>query len=364
MAKDVDSGFVSAIHSIKLYFYGMTGKEFFSTSNKREVIFQIVLHIVLFLFFSFDRHQPQIEEFQIVAFLNYALGALVINYVLLPRFFYRKQYVLFFLYVSIIVAAIIGVEELVLERIYFPDTRGTRFPGIVYSLLDVMPVIMILAGFKFAWDASIKQREVEKLRSSVKESELQFLKSQINPHFLFNNLNNLYSYAIEQSPKTPSIILELSSVLRYMLYDCKEDFVPLKKEIEHLKNFTQLNELQIEDRGKVTFEAGDIASGYLIAPLILNVFIENAFKHSTASQSEDIFIDTQIKLDANGQLAFKCENSFRQVTNTDKLKNGIGLTNVKKRLQLLYPDAHTLEITDVDHLYSVHLRMKLKSITE
>ncbi|MFT6797069.1 MAG: two-component system LytT family sensor kinase [Maribacter sp.] len=342
----------------------MDRKLSFFNSTSKEVIFQIVLHIVLFVFFSFDRNQPQIHEFKIVAFLNYALGALVINYVLLPRYFYKKKYLLFIFYVAIVVASIIAMEELVLERIYFPDTRGTRFPGVVYSLLDVMPVIMILAGFKFAWDASTKQREVEELRTSVKESELQFLKSQINPHFLFNNLNNLYSYAIEQSPKTPSIILELSSVLRYMLYDCKEDFVALGKEIEHLKNFTQLNELQIENRGKVTFEAEHIAFGYLIAPLILNVFIENAFKHSTASQSEDIRIDIHIKLDVNGQLDFKCENSFRPVSNTDKLNNGIGLKNVKKRLQLLYPDAHTLGITDANHLYFVHLKMNLKSSLE
>jgi len=342
----------------------MAKKLSFFNSTSKEVLFQIVLHIVLFVFFSFDRNQPQIHEYKIVAFLNYALGAVVINYVLLPRYFYQKKYLLFFLYVTIMVATIIAVEELILERIYFPDTRGKHFPGIFYSLLDVMPVITILAGFKFAWDASIKQRELEELRSSVKESELQFLKSQINPHFLFNNLNNLYSYAIEQSPKTPSIILELSSVLRYMLYDCKEDFVGLGKEIEHLKNFTQLNELQIEDRGKVTFEAGNIPSGYLIAPLILNVFIENAFKHSTASQSEDILIDIHIQLDANGQLDFECKNSFRHVTNTDKLNNGIGLKNVKKRLQLLYPDAHTLRINDANDIYSVHLKMNLKSISE
>ena len=341
----------------------MAKNRFVLNSTSKEVIFQVILHIILFLFFSFDRHQPQIEEFQIVAFLNYALGALIINYVLLPRFFYSKQYLLFFIYVSIIVAAIIAVEELVLERIYFPDTRGTRFPGVIYSLLDVMPVITILAGFKFAWDASLKQKEVEELRTSVKESELQFLKSQINPHFLFNNLNNMYSHAIEQSPKTPSIILELSSVLRYMLYDCKENFVALRKEIEHLKNFTQLNELQIEDRGEVTFQSEQIPTGFLIAPLILTVFIENAFKHSTASQSEDIFIDIKINVTPNGELDFECKNSYLADTNTEKLTNGIGLQNVKKRLKLLYPDAHNLVINDTENSYSVHLKMNLKLAT-
>jgi len=284
---------------------------------------------------------------------------LVINYVLLPHFFYRKKYLLFFFYVAIMVALIIAVEELVLEQIYYPDTRGKYFPGIVYSLLDVLPVITILAGFKFAWDASTKQMEVEQLRTSVKESELQFLKSQINPHFLFNNLNNLYSYAIEQSPKTPSIILELSSVLRYMLYDCKEKFVPFPKEIEHLKNFTKLNELQIEERGKITFNSENIQTGYEIAPLILTVFIENAFKHSTASQSKDIFIDIKVKVSDKGMLDFECRNSFRPIGNTESLSKGIGLENVKKRLQLLYPNAHELHIQDEQNVYYVHLKMQL-----
>ncbi len=330
-------------------------------SISKEILFQVALNLVLFLFFSFDRNQPQIQEFKIVTFINYALGALVINYVLLPHFFYRKKYFLFFLYVALMVAIIIAIEELVIERIYYPDTRGKHFPGVIFSLLDVMPVITILAGFKFAWDASTKQREVEQLRTSVKESELQFLKSQINPHFLFNNLNNLYSYAIEQSPKTPSIILELSSVLRYMLYDCKEDFAALPKEIEHLKNFSQLNELQIEERGKVSFHTENIRTGYLIAPLILTVFVENAFKHSTASQSEGIFIYINVKLDDKGLLDFECRNSFLPVGNTDDLSKGIGLQNVKKRLQLLYPNAHELYIQEDDNVYLVHLKMQLKS---
>lgn len=341
----------------------MVPEQSFFNSTTKEVLFQVLLHIVLFLFFSFDKNEPQIHPYKVLAFLNYSVGAFIINYVLLPRFFYKKKYMMFFLFVIIIVTGIIIIEEFVLEKIYYPDTRGTRFPGIIYSLLDVMPVIMILAGFKFAWDASKKQLEVEELQSSVKESELQFLKSQINPHFLFNNLNNLYSYAIEQSPKTPSIILELSSVLRYMLYDCKENFVALPKEIEHLKNFTKLNELQIEERGKVTFRTENIQSNYRIAPLILTVFIENAFKHSTASQSKDIYIDINIKVTDNGMIEFECENSFLSLGNTTKLSKGIGLQNVKKRLQILYPDAHELIIKESDELYTVILKMQLKKDT-
>ncbi len=349
----------------KMIILGMVLKFRGFNSMYAEVFFQILLHVVMFLFYSFDRNNPGIQPYQIAFFINYAIGAFIINYVLLPRFYYRKKYIHFFVSLLVIIAGIIVIEEFVLEQIFFPNTRRSKqFAGIFYGLLDVMPMIIILSGFKFAWDAAGKQREVDELRASVKESELQFLKSQINPHFLFNNLNNLYSYAIDNSPKTPNIILELSSVLRYMLYDCKEKYVPLSKEIEHLQNFTRLHELQIEDRGSVIFKTENISSGYVIAPLILSVFLENAFKHSTASQSEDISIDVGIKVTEQGLLQFECVNSFRPVTNTDDLSHGIGLQNVKKRLEIIYPDAHQLTISETDTLYSVKLEMQLKEETE
>ena len=326
----------------------------------KELIFQILLHLLVFVFYSFDRHQPHIEEHQIAFFLHYAMWAFIINYVLLPRFLFRKKHLLFFIWVLLVIAGVILMEEFVLEKIYFPDTkRAQSFPGVFYTLLDVLPVITILSGFKFAWDALGKQREVEELKATVTESELQFLKSQINPHFLFNNLNNLYAYAIENSPKTPEIILELSAVLRYMLYECREKYVPLTKEVAQLENFIKLNEMQIEERGQVTFSAQGIQTGYQIAPLILIVFIENAFKHSIASQTENILIDVDLKLSDTGALEFVCKNSFQPQSNTDSLSNGIGLENVQKRLQLLYPNAHQLDIRESNNLYEVRLSIEL-----
>jgi len=179
---------------------------------------------------------------------------------------------------------------------------------------------------------------------------------------LFNNLNNLYSYSIENSPKTPSIILELSSVLRYMLYDCKEDYVCLVKEIQHLKNFTALNELQVEHRGEIQFKhSNDIPTHFNIAPLILNVFIENAFKHSTNSQSDNIKININIIIDEKGFVKFICKNNFLPLNNDKYLSKGIGLENVKKRLNLLYPNDHTLSINETHNSYEVILLMNLKS---
>lgn len=325
-----------------------------------ELLFQLILHTVVFIFFSFDKNRPEIQFHQLVFFGNYVLAVLIINYVLLPKLFYKKRYLFFIVSFMLIVILVIVTEEFVLEKIYFPDTRGRRFQGIFYGLLDVLPVIAILSGMKFAWDIIQKQREVDDLKASMQESELSFLKSQINPHFLFNNLNNLYSYALENSPKTPKIILELSSVLRYMIYECQSEFVPLRNELEQMENFVQLNELQIEERGEVTYSKPDTVADLQIAPLIFMVFVENAFKHSTASQKDKIYIRIAIQIDENGTLQFNCTNSHQHEANNDSLSKGIGLVNVKKRLEMIYSGKYELVIEDLLTEYRVNLRLDLK----
>lgn len=330
------------------------------TPSLKELLFQVILTLVVFLFYAIDRKNPQIELYEVAFFLSLISAAFVINYILLPLFLYKKKYGFFLFYLALIILATVLMEELVLEKIYFPDTRGSKFSSIFYTSIGILPVVTILVGFKFGWDLIEKQQQVEHLEFAVKESELQFLNSQINPHFLFNNLNNLYAHAIEESPKTPDIILNLSATLRYMLYDCKASWVPLRKEVEHLENFIDISKLQIEDRSKITFEYAGILNSYQIAPLILIVFVENAFKHSTASQVDNINIDISLQINDTNYLEFYCVNSFQEQSNTNNLSKGIGLENVRKRLQLLYPNTHQLEITQEEASYNVYLSFPLK----
>ena len=336
---------------------------FFKKDNTvlKEIIFYGIFSIIIFLFYSFDKNNPLIELHEITFFLNYFIAALVISYILFPKFVYKKKYIPFIFSTLALISLVILIEEFVIEKIFFPDTRGRYFPNIIFTLIDVIPPIIILAGFKLAWDATTKQRQLDELKVMVKESELQFLKTQINPHFLFNNMNNLYAHAVEKSSKTPEIILALSSILRYMLYECKAKYVPLTKEIEQLENFIQLGELQIEGRGNVTFNNKINASNYQIAPLILMVFIENAFKHSSSSLVDNISIIIKTELDENGKLHFLCKNSFQEQTNIQSLSNGIGLENVKKRLELIYPKAHELIISSTNNKYIVNLTIQLKN---
>jgi len=330
--------------------------------SRKELLFQIVLHILVLLFFSFDRNTGSILVHRAIFLLFYALATVVITYYLMPKFLYKQKYWQFFLGSGIVVAIVITLEEVVLEPILFPGTkRAETFPGIYISLLGVLPVMFILSGCKFGWDALKKQAQIDELETTIQESELQFLRSQINPHFLFNNLNNLYSYALQESPKTPEIILEMSGVLRYMLYESKEQFVPLKKELEQLGNFIRLYKLQIEDRGEVHFDVDKIEGDYKIAPLILIVFIENAFKHSQSGQSSDIEIDISVKL-SKSILEFRCKNNYQSGFSLDSVAKGIGLQNVKKRLELLYPNKHLLHIEEADNSYKVLLKLELEKV--
>lgn len=339
----------------------------FSELHYKEILYQGILLIVLFVFFSHGQDgfesmslESILLPYKFAFFANYMFAGLVINYVLLPGFYYRKRPFWFFFFFALMVLIAILIDEIVLEQIYFPDTRGTHFPGIAFTLIETLPIILIMLAFKFAWDFNKKQSEIDALKALVKENELQFLKSQINPHFLFNNLNNLYSYALVNSPKTPSIILELSSVLRHLLYDCSQDEVLLSKEIEQLRSFTSLYELQIEHRGIVQFNADIDKSEHYITPLILMVFIENAFKHSSHSQSDAIKIDIEISSNQDGSLIFICKNNYLPSIKDKDAAKGIGLENVRKRLNLLYPNTHQLEIRDDGRYYEVILKLQLK----
>lgn len=330
--------------------------------SRKELLFQIVLHILVLLFFSFDRNEGGIIVHKAIFLLFYSIATVAITYFLMPKYLYKKKYWQFFLGFILVVVAVIIIEELLLEPLIFPGTRrASTFPGIYVSLLGVLPVMFILSGCKFGWDALQKQDEIDELQSTIQESELQFLRSQINPHFLFNNLNNLYSYALQNSPKTPEIILEMSGVLRYMLYESKEQFVPLKKELEQLGNFIRLYRLQIEDRGKVRFEVGEMEEEYRIAPLILIVFIENAFKHSQSGQSSNIEIDISVQMKGS-TLEFHCRNNFETVPSLDTVAKGIGLKNVQKRLELLYPKKHVLKIEEEEKSYHVFLSLELEKV--
>jgi sensor histidine kinase YesM len=194
-------------------------------------------------------------------------------------------------------------------------------------------------------------------------SELRLLQSQLSPHFLFNTLNNLYGLSITQHEKIPVLLLKLSDLLRYSVYDSKELFVPLKNELEYINNYIDFEKIRIGDRLQLTTSIESITDDRIkIAPMLLIVFIENAFKHSKNTLEKEVFIDITLKTWGDSIL-FSVKNSYSSSANessglrTDK---GLGLVNVRKRLQLLYVDAYDLKVHSEDEFFTVMLQLKSK----
>ncbi|MCG8411031.1 MAG: histidine kinase [Bacteroidales bacterium] len=327
----------------------------------KEILFQFFVVVLLGVLIAFDKDHYHFRWIKIIFLINYVFIAMIFNYFLLPQYYYKKKILKFILFSCIFLALAIVIEEFVIEKIFFPRSRGRHF-NLFASILDIVPVIFLFVTGKFIWDATVKQNKIESLNRLMVESELDYLKQQINPHFLFNNLNNLYSYAIENSPKTPEIIIQLSSILRYMLYDCREKTVSIYKEIENIQAYVQLSELQLEGKGKVNFNV-QIDSDHYVAPLILIVFVENAFKHSLGSQSDNIIIDIDIHC-SNNELKMKCSNTFESKNNLKQEEGGIGFKNVATRLLRLYPEGHQLKVTNENNLFSVNLTIQLNSLIQ
>ena len=212
---------------------------------------------------------------------------------------------------------------------------------------------MIVKFFKLC---TVKQRDWMHAQQEKLTTELQLLKAQVHPYFLFNTLNSIYSFSMDNSPKTPSLILKLSSLLSYMLYDCKAEEVRLEKEIENMKNYIDLEKERYGNRIEVSWSVEGNSKDKFISPLLMLPFLENAVKHSISEQIEKpwLSIDLAIKSD---NLRFKIVNSKNE--QVPYIESGIGIANVKKRLQLLYSGKHELKINDEGNFFAVSLSVKL-----
>ncbi len=202
--------------------------------------------------------------------------------------------------------------------------------------------------------------EDAKKTASQSQSELKLLQSQISPHFLFNTLNNLYGISLTRHELIPPLLLKLSDLLRYSVYDAKELFVPLSDELAYINNYIDFEKIRIGDRLIINTDIAEEAGAIQIAPMILIIFVENAFKHSKNSTDQNIYIDIEVRTWANSIL-FSIRNSFQdnQEKGFDKY-SGFGLDNVRKRLELLYPGRYDLKTEMKNDFYKVMLQLKDK----
>lgn len=231
--------------------------------------------------------------------------------------------------------------------------RNPWQPNSFLVLTTTAAIVSLIFLFKH-W--LMKQQQLMQAEKEKVTAELQLLKAQVHPHFLFNTLNNIYSFSLGQSPKTPGMILRLSSLLRYMLYDCKADEVLLEKEIEVMKDYIELEKARYGDNIEISLNIeGDIKDRY-IAPLLVLPFLENAFKHGTSEQLEKPWLSMDI---AVKQYTLHCKIVNSKNSHVPMGAAGIGIENVTKRLQFIYPGRHELKTSDEGDFFVVSLRVEL-----
>ncbi len=328
-----------------------------TTSLKNTILLNIGAFILVFIlellsgWMLIDRYDT------LFAFYLWGLGYAIIimaviwinHFVLIPFFLDKRRY---FLYGILLIGSILLVAYL---RGYGKDGwLGTSkyFFFLLYTTGAGMAVFFLRRNIR----VSKENAEKEKLQ---KEMELTYLKEQVNPHFLFNSLNSIYSLSRQQSKETPEVVMQLSELMRYQLESSKKDSVLLKEELEFIENYLLLEEKRLSKRSTIEFVIEGDLSGLKIAPMLLIPFVENALKHGAQSTNEQSTIDvsTSIKEDT---LIFCVVNS-KPSSVSETNRKGIGLNNVKRRLKLLYPNAHTLEIDDIENEYRVTLAIELTS---
>ena len=301
----------------------------------------------------------------LVVFVLYGLvniGLFYLNFlVLIPRFLNRKKYLRYNLTVlaAILVFGFIKYGLALAFRQYILVKANGEVLGFtayyISAFFTSLIFIFLSAVLKFTSDWFLNERIQRDLENQRLSAELAFLKSQINPHFLFNSLNSIYSLAYQRSETTPEAILKLSEIMRYMLYECNDNKVDLGKELLYLQNYIDLQKIRLGNNAFVDFEVNGLISSQQIVPLILISFIENAFKHGVANNPETpIFIRMDVKPDS---LYFLVENK-KHSFNKDEA-GGIGLNNVKRRLDILYPGKYTMNINNTPDAYSCELSLYL-----
>ncbi|MFL1895831.1 sensor histidine kinase [Aquimarina sp. 2-A2] len=288
--------------------------------------------------------------------------AYFVAYYLLPKFLPQKRYAL--LGVSVLLSALLAVVFMLVIYNHFPYTmkaeESTLWSGkTFYRILDLIYIASLVVIIKLVQEYYRQKKANTQLREEKIKAELQILKNQLQPHFLFNTLNNINSLIISNDNNASNAVLKLSDMLSYMLYDCNVEQVMINKEVDLLKNYIQLEKIRYGDRLDLSFEVSGEVHQKSIAPLLLMPFVENAFKHGVAKSEKKSWI--RIYLDVTGDdLSFMVENSLPEEFNNDssQLKSGIGLHNLKKRLKLLYPNHHSITSNTHDS-FLINLKIHL-----
>jgi two-component system, LytTR family, sensor kinase len=344
--------------------------------NLNRILFHASFWIIYVLYYtlvfgSFDFKYPEISQ-EILIVLPVRMAATYFTlYILFRLFFYQKKYTLFI--VGFMVSAVVFslLQNIVYHYIIFPafyhklTTESILyFPRLLKGIINIYFIVTVATTIKLLkkWYTDEKyHQDVEKQRL---EAELNLLKAQVHPHFLFNTLNNLYALTLKKSDKASEVVLKLSELLSYMLYECNVPKVQLDKELEMINNYISLEKLRYSDVLDIKIRVTGDTRGINIAPMLILPFVENSFKHGASGSltSPWIKIDVQIQDNFMVLKVANSKNGNKKTTNT--YTEGIGLKNVRRRLELLYTNLYDLQIKDENNIFQVILTLNVMEKTQ
>lgn len=329
---------------------------------RSDAAYHILIWALLIIphgFFSY----PLLERFGATKYIANLLvtdGLMLVIVYLNVFYLIRKYYKTrrFFIYYGILMI-LIGFyiyAAISLDNFIMPRTRPLQ--AVVYSVIAnffniarycVIAFLLYDLQEKFDQAKQLDQVKLEKVNT-----EINYLRAQINPHFLFNTLNNLYGLALEKSERTPEVILKLSKIMDYMLFELDGTKVPLEKDVENLENYIELERIRQGNNARIAFNKTGIIDNQMIEPLLLLPLVENAFKHGVNKMIEGAYLE--IKLDVSGnKIRFEVTNNYRQSISEQQMHASVGLANLRRRLELFYPNEYSLSINDDSVNYHVLL---------
>ncbi|MDB5014097.1 MAG: sensor histidine kinase [Daejeonella sp.] len=325
--------------------------------------------MLMFQTFIDASYSLEFSKFLIIQLFRLPVALLVVYfnlYFLLPRFLLKNKYAAYLgsLFTSMIFAGILQrfvvVYFIVPIYPFYCTLNFFNFYIIGYDIIAIYPVVALTSAIKLLRNWYKVQSRHQELEKESMDAELKFLKTQINPHFFFNTLNNLYALTLIKSDDAPKVVLKLSGLMDYMLYEGNAPYVSLKREVEHVENYLALEKLRFGDRLDLKLNINGELGDKEIAPMLILPFLENSFKHGVSELIQNCFVYIDLIV-LKDELILSVENSKPDESAAAKEKECIGLKNVKRRLDLLYKNRFRIDIVDNTSSFKVVLNLSFKS---
>ncbi len=345
----------------------------------KTVLWHVLFWIVFMSIFTFIEggYQSNFDDafYLEASYLPLRLALVYFNYFFLaPRFLFNNKVEKYTAYTLLTIIIASFLQRLAAFYIAIDLIFPGWDPGEFWQMYRVVQAAMILTlpmiflmGFTVVLRWFDSERKMQLLTQEKTATELKYLKSQINPHFFFNTLNNLYGLAQEKSDKTADVVLKLSHLMSYMLYEANSDIIRLDDEVEHIKNYIALEEQRYEDRFSCNLSIRGNIQSVRIPPMLILPFIENSFKHGINKESEGAWITIDLSVE-NAVLQLKVENSINKIHNhnvlTEATNGGLGIKNVQRRLELLYPNGFVFSYQEEKDKYVINLELELEKLVK